>query len=560
MAPPVRPVVAVKARSAIRASAGVAACVIGFILARASLYREATIRVDANGCQLVTDVIDKGNDQVAGSVVLIHGIAANKKIMGYLADAFAEQGLRVFVPDLPGHGRTPGPFSFARAESCAESLVQQLAVRGMIDSKRTLLAGHSMGAAIAVRVAARVDMAGVIAVSPAPMRGGRGIPADVLPYQNAPPLRDNTLVIIAAFEPFGIRSGAQSLVAANSATSKYLLIPHATHVSVLFDPRVARASEDWAAHVLGLRPDAPLPSPRPLVGSLLGLAGLLLLAGPFIRETLGARHAGSEELRQDTSGVAIDLGATDPSSGERAQAEVPVLPGAEKSSLLRAFVQIALGSSFAVIVLRFWNPFSFLHLFNGGYFAGFLFFTGLAILATNSKSPREVTNWRYMPRDGITAHKPPRHIAGIVRVLLGAGFAAIALHLLMMGWLDATLSEAWVSASRWARFPVLFVAALAYLLAEELLLRGKTRLSKFGAIALPLAMRLLAWLALVLAIFVLHSGAILLILLAPYIFLFFVLQSAGANVVRRQTESPLAATLFGAILLAAFCLVIFPVT
>ena len=99
--------------------------------------------------------------------MLLHGLAANRKIMSYLAEGFALQGLRVFVPDLPGHGRTEGPFSAARSKECSENLLHELRSRGLAPKERTILAGHSMGGAIAIRVAARVPVAGVIAISPA---------------------------------------------------------------------------------------------------------------------------------------------------------------------------------------------------------------------------------------------------------------------------------------------------------------------------------------------------------------------------------------------------------
>ena len=110
-----------KQRRWIRAVAAILLCAIGFLLARAPLFRETTVIVDAGGCRLVTDVVDSGEDDAQGYVILFHGLAANKKIMSYLARGFALQGLRVFVPDLPGHGRTQGPFSFERAESCGDA-------------------------------------------------------------------------------------------------------------------------------------------------------------------------------------------------------------------------------------------------------------------------------------------------------------------------------------------------------------------------------------------------------------------------------------------------------
>src|SRR6202171_5524283 len=176
-----------KWRKGTRAALGIVLCVVGFVLGRATQYRESTVIIGGGGCRLVTDVIDQGNDDTRGFVVLLHGLAANKKIMSYLARGFASENLRVFVPDLPGHGRTPGPFSFERAESCAGALVQELTARRAIDPQRTMLAGHSMGGAIAIRVAARVGVAGVIAISPAPQRPAHGVPPDMLPYSNPPP-------------------------------------------------------------------------------------------------------------------------------------------------------------------------------------------------------------------------------------------------------------------------------------------------------------------------------------------------------------------------------------
>lgn len=502
------------ARKGFRAALGVVLCVLGFLWARSTAYRESTALIAADGCHLVTDVIEPRSGVPQGSVVLVHGIAANKKIMAYLANAFAELGLRVFVPDLPGHGRTEGPFSFARADTCTESLVRELSARGILNPSRTLLVGHSMGGAIALRVASRLKVAGVVAISPAPMRAAHGLSADLLPYASPLTAPENTLVMSAAWEPFGIRAAAQDLVTPDSTTNKFLLMRRATHISVLFDPRVARASEDWAVRALGLQSTVRSPSSRMLAGSLVGFAGILLLAGPFLREGLATSEQPSSAVA-DVSPIRIPL--------------------------VRAFLEALLASFVAVAALKLWNPLGFLHLFNGGYFASFLLLTGLLLLVIHHKSLRSFFSIR-------------------LSTLLSAAFAALALHLLITGWFDATLTEAWASASRWARFPVLLPAAFAYLSAEELLLNPKAKRRSLTQLGVTFALRFIIWIPLVIALFAFHSGAILLVLLLPYLSIFFLLQILGTQVVRRETRSPLAAALFGAILLAGFCLVIFPVT
>src|SRR5258708_388623 len=295
--------------------------------------------------------------------------------MSYPARGFASQNLRVFVPDLPGHGRTAGPFSFERAEGCAESLVRELIARRAIDPQRTMLAGHSMGGAIAIRVAARVGVAGVVAISPAPQRVAHGVPPDMLPYTNPPPLPPRTLAMSAAFEPLGIRESTRDLMAGDvAATGKYLFMPSATNVSVLFDSRVVRAAQEWTAETLRFprESSAPsvAPSSAPLFGSLAGLAGILLLAGPFLRETLGMRHP-----------VAASAAATvpDPQKVSDTSTAVPVF---------RALLETAAISFLAVALLRFWDPLSFVRLYNGAYFASFLLIVGSALLLVHHKSVR----------------------------------------------------------------------------------------------------------------------------------------------------------------------------
>ena len=233
-----------KSRQAVRAIAGVLLCAAGLWLALPAPYKERTYIFNADGCRMETTIVEKPGTEAQGSVVLFHGISANKKIMAYLARGFAEQGLRVYVPDLAGHGRTPGPFSPARAEQCGEALLRELLTRGVIDAKSTILAGHSMGGAIAERVAARVAVAGLVTVSPAPMRAAHGVTPEKLLFTDPPELPPNSLVIVGTRELESMRGNAADMVGLrHDATSKFLEIPGASHVSVLFSGAAMRASE-----------------------------------------------------------------------------------------------------------------------------------------------------------------------------------------------------------------------------------------------------------------------------------------------------------------------------
>jgi pimeloyl-ACP methyl ester carboxylesterase len=502
-----------KTRKAARAIASVLLCGLGAWLALPNPYREKTYLIDAGGCQLETTVLEKQEGGSQGSVVLLHGISANKKIMSYLARGFAEQNLRVYVPDFPGHGRSPGPFSPARAETCSVALLRKLFASGMASPERTIVAGHSMGGAIALRVGARVPVAGVIAISPAPMRSTHGVWPEMLLFPDPGPMPQNFLIISGTLEPESMRESAKDLVSSRSGdTAEYVEIPGATHVSLLFSPKVVRRSQDWASRRLQLTGTPGMPSLRPFCGALAGFLGLLLFASPFLREATEGKRSNA----QPETGRSVAWG--------------------------RMLIEFAAGALLVVILLRFWNPLRGLHLFQGDYLASFLLLLGIALL---------LLHWSFL-REQFS-----RKATG----LLVALFSGMVLLLVFTVWLELSLYEAWLTVAKWARFPLLVVVVLPYHFAEETFLGPVTgRRRGWRRLASGLLLRLVAWSALLLGIFYLHSGEILLVLLAPYFLLLHVLQRRGMDIVHQETGSAAAAAVFGAILLAGFCLVIFPVT
>ena len=487
-------------------------CAAGLWLALPTPYRERTFLIDAGGCRLETTIVEKQEGGSQGSVLLFHGISANKKIMSYLARGFAEQGLRVYVPDLPGHGRTAGPFSPGRAEQCAEALLRALLARGTVNADRTILAGHSMGGAIAERIASRVPVAGLVAVSPAPMRAAHGVTPEKLLFSDPTILPSHSLVIVGALELESMRRNAADLAASrNDGTVKYLEIAGASHVSVLFNRVVVRALEEWSAETLNLRSTAALPSHRPLIGALGGFAGILLLAGPFLREASG-RNKSEENV---------------------AKGAVIGMP--------RLSLEFAAGAILIVLLLRLWIPLKAIRLFQGDYLVSFLLLFGVLVA---------VAHWSCLrPALAIS----PRH-------LLAAGFAGVVLLLLSTAWFDLTFYEAWLTGARWVRFPFLLIVLLPYHIAEETLLGPAKRGTKWRRLALALALRLITWGVLMGGILFLHSGEILIGLLSVYMAVFNLLQRRAMDMVRNETCSAAATALFGAILLAGFCLVIFPLT
>ena len=509
----------------LRAAIAAGLCAAGIALVL-SMPRESrrTFLVDAAGCRLVTDIVEPaGGAQPQGYVLLIHGISANQQIMSYWRDGFLSEGLRVFAPDLPGHGRTAGPFSFDRADQCTSNLLRELVARGMLDPERTILAGHSMGGAIALRVASREQVAGVVAISPAPMRPVPGLPPETIPYHDFGKLPPHALVMSGSWEPANISNAGKALVnASTDGTSAYMRIPHASHVGILFDRTALSAAEAWVRTVLRLKVLQTLPPLRFLLGFFLGLAGIVTLTGPFLRELLQSKEP-SEGPTERASGV----------------------------SMGRAFAVTAIVAFGAVGLLYRWVPLRVLHVFEGDYLASLLLFTGVLTLAVQSKLLRDFF------RGPQVASESPR--PQFISVLLAA-VAAIVLCILVGAWFDLSLMEIWPTTGRLLRFIPFLAAVLPCHFAEELLLGPKRGRHMAARLTIALALRLVIWVALVAGIFLLHSGEILPVIMLPYLALFCLGQRWGMEVVREVTGSPPASALFGAILLAGFCLVVFPTT
>lgn len=461
-------------------------------------------------CRTPIRILEPQAPRPIGSAVVFHGLSANRRLMQTFGQWLAALGLRVYLVDSPGHGDSTEPFSLGRAEQCAAAVLESLAQSGKITPDRTVLVGHSMGGAIAVRLADRFPGVATIAVSPAPMNLPRRMPA-------------NLLIFSAQFDLVWMKGTAQKLLRAAGGERqqpedfrerravKLQVVPWATHTSLLFNRRVCGMSADWARNALDENSPEIIPPGFPVGGGALGLAGLLLLF-PLAASGLTALfHAGASE---------------------------PALAPPKANRLL---VRWAVAAFFAVGVLKFWAPLQAVRLLTGGYLASFLLLAGAVLLALLWKEGR------------VAIHFDLRATA--TSCVLG-----LASVLACGAWLNWQLTDAWLNTARWLRFVPLVLVCLPYFAAEDLALgppEAGRPLRRFG---LFLVLRLTLWLALVFALFASGSGQILVLLLSVYLAAISLLQRWGTDAVRRRTGSLAAAAMFGAILAAWFIAAIFPLT
>jgi pimeloyl-ACP methyl ester carboxylesterase len=90
-------------------------------------------------------------DHALPTVVLLHGAGFDHSAWAQHSRWFAHHGFSVLAPDMPGHGRSPGP-ALATIAAMADWTAGLLDAAG---TAKAQLVGHSMGSLIALETAAR---------------------------------------------------------------------------------------------------------------------------------------------------------------------------------------------------------------------------------------------------------------------------------------------------------------------------------------------------------------------------------------------------------------------
>jgi pimeloyl-ACP methyl ester carboxylesterase len=489
---------------------GVSASVIG----RAELPHRDFV-LTAGDCHVPVTTLEPPQTTV-DTALLFHGLAADRRIMEPLGDYLAsELGLRVYLFDLPGHGDNTDAFSFSRADHCAQLVVESLIRSGEIDPKRTILIGHSMGGAIAIRVADREPVAGTVALSPAPMPLPRRMPANLLVFS----AQYDLPILKRAARTLGQAAGGERANSDDFRQSRAFhleVTSFSDHTSLLTDPRVFRQAGDWIDGTLDrTRRSSRGPQQSYRYRNLAPLIGLLalLLLFPFCAT------------------AAVKFVSPLPTDSSAAGLRTPLL--------LTEGVVCALAT---VFVLTVCVPLSFVGLYTGDYLASQLLIAGVLLLALNWRSAKQALRLN-------------------LQALFVAVFLGFAVILGLGAWLNWQVADLWLNLPRWLRFAGLVPALAIFCFAEEVILgpvgKGRRRALRF---AVCLAFRAELWLACLLSYYALASGQVLILILVAALALFSILERLAIDALRLRTGSATAAAVFGAILAAWFIAAVFPLT
>ncbi len=113
------------------------------------------MQVELNGLPVFIDTGGRALISGRPTLVFIHGAQLDHFVWKPLVSRFAGDGLNVLVPDLPGHGTSGGP-PLPSIEAMADWIVSLLAKVSPGETAQLYLAGHSMGALIALEAATRL--------------------------------------------------------------------------------------------------------------------------------------------------------------------------------------------------------------------------------------------------------------------------------------------------------------------------------------------------------------------------------------------------------------------
>lgn len=131
-----------------------------------------TVEFSADGSRLHGEILIPEGDGPFPGVVMCHGMASDHRAMSPSAQRLVRRGVAVLTFDFRGHGKSEGTLDSGLYRDVIAA-VERLRRHPIIDTDRTGLVGHSMGALAAIQAATSINnlRASVFISSPGDMDG-----------------------------------------------------------------------------------------------------------------------------------------------------------------------------------------------------------------------------------------------------------------------------------------------------------------------------------------------------------------------------------------------------
>lgn len=125
-----------------------------------------------NGIMIGAEPLFLQRDNEIG-VLMIHGFTSSPGDFKELANFLAEKNITVYAPLLPGHGTHPRGLKEIKYQDWTNSAQQSL---NLLDTKKKFVLGYSMGGTLALSLAAKNNLDGVISINSAVFLANRYVP------------------------------------------------------------------------------------------------------------------------------------------------------------------------------------------------------------------------------------------------------------------------------------------------------------------------------------------------------------------------------------------------
>jgi hypothetical protein len=209
-----------------------------------------------------------------------------------------------------------------------------------------------------------------------------------------------------------------------------------------------------------------------------------------------------------------------------------------------------IASGIAIAVLKFVEPLSWLRIFATDYLVGYLYLTGVALIALRRNSPPGTGG---VARSAGVVSPESRSIVSnhpALRAPLlyqeGISILVAAAAILVFGFaIGSHVMHMTLSDGRWWRFPLIAAAGFPLFLHDELIIRPIAPAWKSATLAILTRVLFLAFV--LTGTLVLNRDKGFLVLLTPIIVVFWIALWFASGLVHRNTQDPLSAAVFAAI-------------
>jgi pimeloyl-ACP methyl ester carboxylesterase len=211
-------------------------------------------------------------------ILIAHGLAGSGIIMKGFALTLAHAGYTVVTWDFNGHAGNNHPMEADIYQPWllqnVEEVYTAVLKKGLVDSSRIAIVGHSMGTAAALNFAqAHAHVRATVAVSP-------------VQVSVTPTLPQNLLLLAGALEPQFVTNAENRLKEAGGVSHDLLdgsardlqILPGLEHISIIFAPQTHHLALTWFDQTFGKQPQASVYRDHRLLWFLMVMIGTLAVA------------------------------------------------------------------------------------------------------------------------------------------------------------------------------------------------------------------------------------------------------------------------------------------